>query len=317
MSKRAALIAAGAILTLGGAALAVTGGAVVAAIGTDGTFSSRGTVTSTAAALVSERGVIEDRGAGALGRPSVEIGVTDSVKPVFVGVGPARDVDRYLAGAAVETVTDFDVAPLHLTGSVREGSRQLDAPGDQDFWVERSEGSKRGRHELEAARWRVPRRHHERGRVRRHRGGWPVRSAHPGRRRDRRRRTGRWPRRNGHRRDLAGPRASHGGTCSTGGRVGPLRDRGRLTCRGQASRKSGSSSRAQSGLERHDSPIRKPGYPVLPVLALTLVILLIAYLVRLARTVQENRPASRRAHICTSSSRTRRASPGVRPPPGR
>ncbi|HEX7187085.1 MAG TPA: hypothetical protein VF423_02580 [Actinomycetes bacterium] len=141
MSKRAALIATGAILTLGGATLAATGGAVVAAIGTDGTFSSRGTVTSTTAALVSERGVIEDRGAGALGRPSVEIGVTDSAKPVFVGVGPARDVDRYLAGAAVETVTDFDVAPLHLTGSVSKGSRQLDAPGDQDFWVERSEGS--------------------------------------------------------------------------------------------------------------------------------------------------------------------------------
>jgi hypothetical protein len=37
---------------------------------------------------------------------------------------------------------------------------------------------------------------------------------------------------------------------------------------------------------------------VLPVLALTLVMLLIAYLVRLARTVQENRPASPpRSHL--------------------
>jgi len=131
----------GAILTLGGAALAATGGAVVATIGTDGTFSSGGTVTSTTAALVTEAGVIDDRGADVLGRPSVEISVSDSARPVFVGVGPAKDVDRYLAGAAVETVTDFDVAPFDLTSSVGDGSRRLDPPGDQDFWTERSQGS--------------------------------------------------------------------------------------------------------------------------------------------------------------------------------
>jgi hypothetical protein len=58
-----------------------------------------------------------------------------------VGVGPAADVDRYLAGASVETVDDIETGPFRLETSVRTGTAQLAPPVDQDFWVARSSGA--------------------------------------------------------------------------------------------------------------------------------------------------------------------------------
>ena len=70
-------------------------------------------------------------------------------KPVFVGVGPAEAVDRYLAGASVETVTDVEVRPFELTTTVREGSMRLHLAARP---VVLGRGGRRpdsGRHELE------------------------------------------------------------------------------------------------------------------------------------------------------------------------
>jgi hypothetical protein len=142
MSKRTALIAAGIILTVSGGVAAAGGGAVVAAVGSDSTLSSgRHAITSPTSALVTEEGDIDDFDAGFLGHPGIKLSISGSDKPVFVGVGPAAAVDRYLAGADVETVTDFDVRPFHLTTTVHEGTRQLSSPLDQSFWVAQSEGS--------------------------------------------------------------------------------------------------------------------------------------------------------------------------------
>lgn len=142
MSKRVALLAAGAVLTVGGGLLAAGAGTVIAAIGTDGTMSSGPTtVRSSTRALVTDQGDIDARGADVLADPSVEIAVSRSDKPVFVGIGPADEVDRYLAGAAVETVTDFDVRPFELTTTVREGSARPGTPAKQTFWVAQSDGS--------------------------------------------------------------------------------------------------------------------------------------------------------------------------------
>jgi hypothetical protein len=141
MSKRVALIAAGAILTASGGILAAGGGALVAAIGSDDTLSTgRHSVTSATNALVTDQGDINDRGADVLGHPAIKISVNGSDKPVFVGVGPAEEVDRYLAGASVETVTDVEARPFELTTKVRHGSAQLDSPLAQSFWVAESNG---------------------------------------------------------------------------------------------------------------------------------------------------------------------------------
>jgi hypothetical protein len=142
MSKRAALITAGVIMTIGGGLVASAGGAAVAAVGSDSTLSTgHHTVTSTTSALVTREGDINDFDAGLLGHPAIKLSVTASDKAVFVGVGPADAVRRYLAGARIETVTDVDVSPFHLVTTVREGSSRLASPVDQTFWVARSDGT--------------------------------------------------------------------------------------------------------------------------------------------------------------------------------
>lgn len=141
MSQRIALVAAGAVLAAVGGILAVGGGTVVAVTGTDGTLSSgHNTVSSTTGALVTDQGDIDEGGIGVVADPSIEIAVRGSDKPVFVGVGPTAAVDRYLAGASVETITDFEVRPFELTTTVRDGSDRLASPLDQSFWVAEADG---------------------------------------------------------------------------------------------------------------------------------------------------------------------------------
>jgi hypothetical protein len=142
MSKRIALITASAVALVGGGAAAICGGAVLAVFGTDNTISSgQHPVSTTTSALVTEQGDFGAHSADILGHPAVKISVTSSAKPVFVGVGPAAAVDRYLAGAAVETVTDFELRPFDLTTTRREGTVRLAPPLEQSFWVAKSVGS--------------------------------------------------------------------------------------------------------------------------------------------------------------------------------
>jgi hypothetical protein len=142
MSKRIALITASAVALLGGGAAAIGGGAVLAVFGTDNTISSgHHPVSTTTSALVTEQGDFGANSADILGHPAVKISVTGSGKPVFIGVGPAGAVDRYLAGAAVETVTDFELRPFELTTTRHEGTAKLASPLAQSFWVAKSVGS--------------------------------------------------------------------------------------------------------------------------------------------------------------------------------
>jgi hypothetical protein len=77
----------------------------------------------------------------------------ESARPVFVGIGPDADVERYLSGVAHDELVGFDgddpEFELHGGGGPRVG------PGDDDFWVAESEGT--GEQELtwdaEFGRW--------------------------------------------------------------------------------------------------------------------------------------------------------------------
>jgi hypothetical protein len=143
MSRRIVLIAAAAVLMAGGATAAAVGGGVLVAVGTDGTVSSGGHTVSTAtAAFVTEPADISGRGTRELGHPTVTVSARGSDKPVFIGVGPAAEVQRYLAGAPVETVTDVEVNPFELTTTRRGGDAQLSPPGDESFWVEQASGAR-------------------------------------------------------------------------------------------------------------------------------------------------------------------------------
>ena len=142
MSKRTALIAAGAVLTAAGGAIATSGLALAALGGTDGSLSTGPHHHATSAtAVVSDEGDLGGTGLLPNGDPTVKVSVQESDKPVFVGIGPAEDVDRFLAGATVQTVSDFDLWPFQLDTSTREGDRQPGSPLDESFWVAQSDGA--------------------------------------------------------------------------------------------------------------------------------------------------------------------------------
>ena len=151
MSTRTALIASGVVLTAAGGALAA-GGVVLGAFGgTDGTLST-GTKhhETTANAVVSDEGDLGGSTNLAFGDPTLKVSVSDSDQPVFVGIGPTEDVDRFLAGATVQTVSDFDLWPLQLDTETREGNRQPGSPLDETFWVAQSDGATSA-----AASWKI------------------------------------------------------------------------------------------------------------------------------------------------------------------
>ena len=57
--------------------------------------------------------------------------------PLFVGIGPSTDVDRYLAGVNHTVITEFWEEKTKTVA----GSKPAAAPGTQSFWVASSAGS--------------------------------------------------------------------------------------------------------------------------------------------------------------------------------
>jgi hypothetical protein len=145
--RRAAIWLGGTVAVLG-ALLALAGGAIFAAFGSDGVLSTdRHDFSTTTSALVSGTASIDDTAdvADALGDTRIDIDArADGNRPVFVGIGRTADVDRYLAGAAVDEVTDFDAGPFDSDFSIERdrhaGTAIPAAPGEQSFWVAHSTG---------------------------------------------------------------------------------------------------------------------------------------------------------------------------------
>jgi hypothetical protein len=71
-----------------------------------------------------------------LGNVRVQV---DGEQPVFVGIGPDDDVDRYLGDVAHDELIDFDGDDPEF--DAHEGRAPRTPPRDQDFWVAESEGS--------------------------------------------------------------------------------------------------------------------------------------------------------------------------------
>jgi hypothetical protein len=145
MKRNGARTTIGAVVASAGVVLALGSGAVLAVVGDDGTVGSgRHELSTPTAALVSEAAHIgnTDDIASAVGTP--KIGLESSAgggKHVFVGVGPKADVDRYLAGVAVDRVTDLDLDPYKVHRDRQPGSARATPPASQSFWAEQSSGS--------------------------------------------------------------------------------------------------------------------------------------------------------------------------------
>jgi hypothetical protein len=133
------LLTVGAVL----AALGLVAGAVAAAAMTafgPGNRLDSGPqpfATSTAALVTDSATMDGVRGIAAVtGRPTVRVSSeSGNAAGVFVGVGPADAVDAYLAGVAVDDVTDMTFDPFRLTVATRPGDYAAAPPDGQDFWV--------------------------------------------------------------------------------------------------------------------------------------------------------------------------------------
>ena len=127
-----------------GALIAIGGGGAWAVFGSDGVLSpGRGALSTPTTALMSGTATLNDT-AGAsdvLGDTSVQISARgDTTRPVFVGIGRARDVENYLAGAPADEITNVDVDPFSVTRNRVAGTRTPAAPVTQRFWVARGTG---------------------------------------------------------------------------------------------------------------------------------------------------------------------------------
>jgi hypothetical protein len=72
---------------------------------------------------------------------TVRVRAGGSEKPLFVGIAPQRDVDRWLAGVAHERVRGANFGPFGTDSTVVTGSGAPSSPSAQEFWVASSAGA--------------------------------------------------------------------------------------------------------------------------------------------------------------------------------
>jgi hypothetical protein len=130
----------GVTLAMIGSLLALSGGGLLAAFGTDGSLASGPHLLSTPTSAIASPVASIDNTSGVasvIGQPTLRLSASpvQGTAGVFVGVGRAADVDRYLAGVATEQVTDLSVDPHAITGIRHSGRRNAAPPTAQRFWV--------------------------------------------------------------------------------------------------------------------------------------------------------------------------------------
>ena len=138
MAGRVLLVALGAVGALLGLALAAAGVVLLVLTGRDTTFGGAEAALSTDRyALVTEAAGLGGGGVDATVRVRVR---SDQGGPVFVGVAPAADVDRYLAGTGYAELVDVRLSPLRATLRPSDGTRPP-AAGDGPRWTVSASGA--------------------------------------------------------------------------------------------------------------------------------------------------------------------------------
>jgi hypothetical protein len=132
------LVALGAVGALLGLALAVVGVVLLLLTGRDGVFGGdEATLTTDRYALVTEAAGLGGGGVDATVRVRVR---ATAGGPVFVGVAPAADVDRYLAGTAYDELVDVRLSPLRATLVPSDGTRAPAPPAGGPRWTVSASG---------------------------------------------------------------------------------------------------------------------------------------------------------------------------------
>ena len=130
---------AGSILIVIGALAAISGGALLYLFGGDRVLASAPHPISTpTSALVTDLGTIANTNgvSVAIVSPTLHVSASGSAdRPIFIGVGPADAVDRYLEGVGAERVIDLELTRFVLNTVRQPGSLPAEAPAAQDFWL--------------------------------------------------------------------------------------------------------------------------------------------------------------------------------------
>jgi hypothetical protein len=150
-NRQTAFIVLGSLATFVGIGLGIGGGALVWAHNTHrdagGYFSTSAEPLDTPSfALTSEK---IDLGVNAAdyrwipgGPTGVRLQATGTGgRPVFLGIAPTAEVERYLAGSAHAEVTDFELDPFRAEMRNTAGAARPAAPTAQAFWAASANGT--------------------------------------------------------------------------------------------------------------------------------------------------------------------------------
>jgi hypothetical protein len=109
----------------------------------DGYFTTDTELATGSYALATDRIELDEAGAEV---PDALLGdfrvraTSDGSRPMFIGIAPTADVERYLGGVGHREVTDFDIDGDPQYES-KPGRAPATRPGRQDFWVAQSQGT--------------------------------------------------------------------------------------------------------------------------------------------------------------------------------
>jgi hypothetical protein len=99
-------------------------------------FSSSGSALATVSTELGSTGFGWLYSPGLLDKIRIRVTPSDASRPLFVGIAPSADVDRYLAGVNHTVITEF----FGDKTTAVEGGRPSAPPGSQDFWVASATG---------------------------------------------------------------------------------------------------------------------------------------------------------------------------------
>ena len=146
MTRRVVLFVIGGVLIVIGVLAAIAGGALMAFFGSNDTLSTGMQQISTPTrALVSPADSIQGASGAQTVVGSVRLRITATPTGaghlLFLGIGPASAVDRYLNGVSHDVATDVSVTPFHLTLARQGGTATPPPPESQSFWVAKASGN--------------------------------------------------------------------------------------------------------------------------------------------------------------------------------
>ena len=155
--RRGVKLAIGIPVAIVGTMFALSGLVVLAFVGFDGTFTTPPTSvsTDTHAIVLSASFVDEDLASRDLGSSSVTIAVDGEGDDVFVGVGSAADVARYLDDVPYAEATRLSYPGSDLELRRVDGSERPTPPTDEAFWSASRKGDGELTWDLDDGDWSV------------------------------------------------------------------------------------------------------------------------------------------------------------------